>query len=143
MKNTKKMESLMNVMESLKENESDLRSEVLDILVNHIEDCESFEEVRGFMEDLRQYGCSSGMIGELLYYSDTKKFFIENMDEIQDYINTLLQEHVYSINELDINEIVWVVFEAIANEFFYTIDDEMDNIEVEEDEEDEEDEEEL
>lgn len=138
MKNTKKMESLMNVMESLKENESDLRSEVLDILVNHIEDCESFEEVRGFMEDLRQYGCSSGMIGELLYYSDTKKFFIENMDEIQDYVNTLVQEHVYSINELDINEIVWVVFEAIANEFFYTIDDEMDNIEVEEDEEDEE-----
>lgn len=135
MKNTKKMESLMNVMESLKENESDLRSEVLDILVNHIEDCESFEEVRGFMEDLKQYGCSSGMIGELLYYSDTKKFFIENMDEIQDYINTLVQEHVYSINELDINEIVWVVFEAIANEFFYTIDDEMDNIEVEEDEE--------
>lgn len=138
MKNTKKMESLMNVMESLKENESDLRSEVLDILVNHIEDCESFEEVRGFMEDLRQYGCSSGMIGELLYYSDTKKFFIENMDEIQDHVNTLVQEHVYSINELDINEIVWVVFESISNEFFYTIEDEMDNIEAEEDEEDEE-----
>lgn len=138
MKNTKKMESLMNVMESLKENESDLRVEVLDILVNHIEDYESFEEVRGFMEDLRCYGCTSGMIGELIYYTDTKKFFIDNIDEIQDYINTLVQEHVYSINELDINEIVWVTFEAIANEFFYTIEDEMDNIEAEEDEEDEE-----
>lgn len=139
MKNTKKMESLMNVMESLKENESsNLRSEVLDILVNHIEDYESFEEVKGFMEDLRQYGCSSGMIGELIYYSDTKEFFIDNLDEIQDYVNTLVQEHIYSINELDINEISWVVFESIANEFFYTIEDEMDNIEVEEDEEDEE-----
>lgn len=137
MKNTKKMESLMNVMESLKENESsNLRSEVLDILVDHIEDYESFEEVKGFMEDLRQYGCSSGMIGELIYYSDTKEFFIDNLDEIQDYVNTLVQEHIYSINELDINEISWVVFESIANEFFYTIEDEMDNIEVEEDEED-------
>lgn len=137
MKNTKKMESLMNVMESLKENESsNLRVEVLDILVNHIEDYESFEEVKGFMEDLRQYGCSSGMIGELIYYSDTKEFFIDNLDEIQDYVNTLVQEHIYSINELDINEISWVVFESIANEFFYTIEDEMDNIEVEEDEED-------
>lgn len=136
MKNTKKMESLMNVMESLKEEESsNLRSEVLDILVNHIEDYESFEEVRGFMEDLRAYGCSSGMIGELIYFSDTKKFFIDNIDEIQDYVNTLVQEHVYSINELDINEISWIVFEAIANEFFYTIEDKMDNIEVEEDEE--------
>lgn len=137
MKNTKKMESLMNVMESLKENESsNLRVEVLDILVDHIEDYESFEEVKGFMEDLRQYGCSSGMIGELIYYSDTKEFFIDNLDEIQDYVNTLVQEHIYSINELDINEISWVVFESIANEFFYTIEDEMDNIEVEEDEED-------
>lgn len=136
MKNTKKMESLMNVMESLKENESsNLRSEVLDILVDHIEDYESFEEVKGFMEDLRQYGCSSGMIGELIYYSDTKEFFIDNLDEIQDYVNTLVQEHIYSINELDINEISWVVFESIANELFYTIEDEMDNIEVEEDEE--------
>lgn len=137
MKNTKKMESLMNVMESLKENESsNLRIEVLDILINHIEDYETFDEVRGFMEDLRSYGCTSGMIGELIYYSDTKKFFIENMDEIQDYVNTLVQEHVYSINELDINEISWIVFESISNEFFYTIEDEMDNIEAEEDEED-------
>ena len=132
MKNTKKMEMLLNVMESLKENASDLRSEVLDILENHIEDCENFEEVRGFMEDLRSDGCVSGMIGELIYYSDTKKFFIENIDEIQDYVNELMLEHVYSINELDINEISWIVFESIANEYFYTIDDEMDNIEAEE-----------
>lgn len=140
MKNTKKMESLMNVMESLKENESsNLRNEVLDILINHIEDCEDFDEVRGFMEDLRCYGCSSGMIGELIYYFDTKEFFIKNMDEIQDHVNQLIQEGIYSINELDINEIVWIVFESISNEFFYTIEDEMDNIEAEEDEEDEED----
>lgn len=140
MKNIEKMESLMNVMESLKENESsNLRDEVLDILINHIEDCEDFDEVRGFMEDLRCYGCSSGMIGELIYYFDTKEFFIKNMDEIQDYVNQLIQEGIYSINELDINEIVWIVFESISNEFFYTIEDEIDNIEAEEDEEDEED----
>lgn len=136
MKNTKKMEMLLDVMGSLKENaSSNLRNEVLDILVNHIDECEDFEEVRGFMEDLRSYGCISGMIGELIYYEDTKKFFIENIDEIQDYVNELMLEHVYSINELDINEISWIVFENIANEYFYTIDDEMDNIEAEEDEE--------
>ena len=136
MKNTK-MEMLLNVMEGLKEDASSLRSEVLDILVNHIEECENFEEVKGFMEDLRTNGCISGMIGELIYCSDTRKFFIENLDEIQDYLNDLIQEHVYSIGEFDYNEIVWAVFEAIANEYFYTIEDEMDNIEAnEEDEED-------
>ena len=135
MKNIEKMESLLNVMESLKEDATSLRSEVLDILENHIEEYENFEDVRKFMEDLRCYGCVSGMIGELTYYNDTKKFFIENLDEIQDYLNDLIQEHVYSVGEFDYNEIVWVVFEAIANEYFYTIEDEMDNIEVEEDEE--------
>lgn len=138
MKNIEKMESLLNVMEGLKEDASSLRSEVLEILENHIEDCENFEEVKNFMEDLRANGCVSGMIGELIYYSDTKKFFIENLDEIQDYLNDLILEHVYSIDEFDYNEIVWVVFEAIANEYFYTIEDEMDNIEVEANEEDEE-----
>lgn len=134
---TNKMEMLLNVMEGLKEDATCLRSEVLDILVNHIEDCENFEDVRGFMEDLRCYGCASGMIGELVYHSDTKKFFIENLDEIQDYLNDLIQEHVYSISEFDYDEMVWAVFEAIANEYFYTIEDEMDNIEAnEEDEED-------
>lgn len=137
MKNTK-MEMLLNVVEGLKEDASNLRLEVLEILENHIEDCENFEEVKGFMEDLRANGCVSGMIGELTYYSDTKKFFIENLDEIQDYLNDLIQEHVYSVGEFDYNEIVWVVFEAIANEYFYTIEDEMDNIEVEANEEDEE-----
>lgn len=138
MKNIEKMEMLLNVMESLKEDATCLRLGVLDILINHIEVCEHFEEIRDFMEDLRTYGCVSGMIGELVYYSDTKKFFIENLDEIQDYLNDLIQEHVYSIDGFDYNEIVWVVFEAIANEYFYTIEDEMDNIEVEANEEDEE-----
>ena len=136
MKKITKMEMLLNVIESLKVGDNNLRCEVLDILVNHIEDCENFEEVRNFMEDLRAYGCVSGMIGELVYYNDTKKFFINNLDEIQDYLNDLIQEHLYSINKFDYNEIVWVVFETIANEYFYTIEDEMDNIEAEKDEED-------
>ena len=135
MKNTK-MKMLLNVIESLKVGDNNLKCEVLDILVNHIEDCENFEEVRNFMEDLRAYGCVSSIIGELIYYNDTKKFFINNLDEIQDYLNDLIQEHLYSINKFDYNEIVWVVFETIANEYFYTIEDEMDNIEAEKDEED-------
>ena len=132
MKNTKKMESLLNVMESLKENASDLKLEVLDILVNHIEDCEDFEEVRNFMEDVRTYGCISGLIPELTYYRDTKKFFIDNLDEIQDYINDLIEEGICSMDEFDYNKMVWIVFESIANEYFYMIEDELDNIEDEE-----------
>jgi len=42
--------------------------------------CESESEnyddgIRGFILDLRQGGCSSGLVGSLVYYSDTTKFY--------------------------------------------------------------------
>lgn len=132
MKNTK-MEMLLNAMEELR-GENNLRDDVLDIIINYIEDYENFEEVRSFIEDIRKYGCINGMSGELIYYDDIKRFFIDNLDDIQDYINELINEGMYSINELNYNELVWTTFENIANEFFYRIEDMMNDIE--EDEED-------
>ena len=130
MKNTK-MESLLKAIENMR-GKSNLRNDVLDIIINYIEDYENFEDVKSFIEDIRCYGCVNGMSGELIYYDDIKKFYIENMDEIQDYINELINQGIYSINELHYNEIVWVVFESIANEYFYLIEDKINNIEVEE-----------
>ena len=134
MKDTKKMKSLLDCIENMK-GESNLRDDVLDIIINYIEDYESFEDVRSFIEDVRSYGCVNGMVGELIYYDDIKRFYINNLDEIQDYINNLINEGIYSINELNYNEIVWATFESIANEYFYIIENEMDNIEANEDEE--------
>lgn len=132
MKNTK-MESLLKVIENMK-GENNLKNNVLDIIINYIEDYESFEEVRSFIEDIRNYGCVNGMSGELIYYHDIKKFFMDNMEDIQDYINQLIQDGIYSIYELNINEIVWTTFETIANDYFYMIENEMDNIEEDEEE---------
>ena len=36
----------------------------------------------GFMSDLRQGGCSSGIISELIYYSDIVKFYDKFEEEI-------------------------------------------------------------
>ena len=130
MKNTK-MESLLKAIENMR-GKSNLRNDVLDIIINYIEDYENFEEVKSFIEDIRNYGCVNGMAGELIYYDDIKKFYIENMDEIQDYINELINQGIYSINELHYNEIVWTTFEGIANEYFYLIEDKINNIEDEE-----------
>lgn len=131
MKNTK-MESLLKAMESLK-GENNLRDNVLDIIINYIEDYENFKDVRSFIEDIRNYGCISGMSGELIYYNDIKKFYINNLDEIQDYINELIDSGIYSINKLNYNEVVWTTFESIANEYFYIMEDKMDSIEGKED----------
>ena len=98
MKNTK-MESLLKAIENMR-GKSNLRNDVLDIIINYIEDYENFKDVRSFIEDIRSYGCVNGMSGELIYYDDIKKFYIENMDEIQDYINELINQGIYSINEI-------------------------------------------
>jgi len=42
------------------------------------------ENARGFFVDLSQYGCMSGMVGSLIYYRDTHKFFDTHYAEIED-----------------------------------------------------------
>jgi hypothetical protein len=88
----------------------------------------------GFMSDLNQGGCQSGMISELIYYSDTVKFYKKYQEEI----NTLLAETIEEIrnNPSDVfgdkwdktdplaveegnqNLLAWFVFEEIANRLF-------------------------
>jgi hypothetical protein len=38
--------------------------------------------IYGFFHDLLNYGCVSGMIGSLIYYHDTAKFFDTHYEEI-------------------------------------------------------------
>ena len=47
------------------------------------------------MEDLLQHGCQSGMVSELIYYSDTTKFYKRHKEEI----NGLLYEMIESLGE--------------------------------------------
>lgn len=46
------------------------------------------EEREGALEDLLAHGCESGMVGELIYYSDTYAFYEKHCQEI----NALLAE---------------------------------------------------
>ena len=56
---------------------------------NHAEDYESGAE--GFLKDLAYGGCQSGMVGSLIYYTDTLKFYKAHKTEILD----LLQEKLF------------------------------------------------
>jgi len=48
--------------------------------------------VEGFFEDLMNHGCVSGWVSELVYYSDTVKFFKKHREDI----NELLKETLWS-----------------------------------------------
>ena len=43
-----------------------------------------YHDIKDFFKDLLSHGCQSGMIGSLVYYSDTHKFFDTHYREIEE-----------------------------------------------------------
>ena len=83
-----------------------------------------------FLEDVYKQGCSSGVVSELIYYTDTSKFHDEHEEEIWDrlyqtaeeydwsvlyFIDSLDGDSVRSLRELK-NLVVWWVIEQEAYE---------------------------
>ena len=82
-----------------------------------------------FLEDVYKQGCSSGVVSELIYYSDTSKFHDEHEEEIWDelynraeelnisiiqYIESLVgSEDIGSMKQLK-NLLVWWAIEGEA-----------------------------
>jgi len=56
------------------------------IILNHVEK----GYVEGWFEDLFNSGCVSGMVGELIYYRDTIKFFKKHKEDITTLLYELL-----------------------------------------------------
>ncbi len=51
-------------------------------VVNVILDNRTTEEMTEFIREVQRYGCESGAVGELIYYSDTSRFFGKYHQEI-------------------------------------------------------------
>ena len=52
------------------------------------------------VEDLLQHGCQSGMVSDLIYYSDTVAFYKEHRREIDRLVRDLVEETGCTINQL-------------------------------------------
>lgn len=65
-------------LRKLGKDSSELKSDVIDIILNNSD----ADGLKGWFEDLMKYGCVSGMVGGLVYYSDTVAFFERNKDAI-------------------------------------------------------------
>ena len=111
---THKKMKLKKQLERIKEStDNELEKWVIEEI---IDGRESDEEIKTFFEDLRVSGCKGGMISELIYYSDTHKFF----DEFQGEIEELKEEMEDSMGEpLQIkgdvkNWLAWFGFEEMA-----------------------------
>jgi hypothetical protein len=88
----------------------------------------------GFMSDLQQGGCQSGMISELIYYSDTMKFYKKYQIEINDLLAEIIEEtgsnpsglfgdkwdksDPLAVEEGNQNILAWFAFEETASRLF-------------------------
>lgn len=88
-----------------------LKNNVMEILIDMQYEGYELEEV---IKDVLNHGCASGIVGALTYYSQTRKFFIDNMDEIFDLYNEYIQEFGGIGFEIDFNSLSWFAFEEVT-----------------------------
>ena len=87
-----------------------LKNNVMEILVDMQYEGYELEDV---IVDVLNHGCASG-IGALTYYSQTREFFIDNMDEIFDLYNEYIQEFGGIGFVIDFNNLSWFAFEEVT-----------------------------
>jgi len=75
-----------------------------------------YDDPQSFFDDLQQHGCISGMVSNLIYYTDTHTFYDKHYSEIEE----LRLEYESSTGEpLNINNdlknfLAWFAFEQMA-----------------------------
>jgi hypothetical protein len=83
------------------------------------------ENLKGFFKDLQQGGCISGMIGEFIYHTDCKEFYIKHIDDLEEFKNDLednLGDKIENRHNLPhYTFMCWVCFEEFAFDIYSTI----------------------
>ena len=89
---------------------------------------ERFDDIEE-VKSVADHGCAAGVSG-FIYYNETRKFFFEHEDEIEEkmdelyfgdnYINEITDGDGHTINTL-INKIVWIIVEDYCQSKLGTI----------------------
>lgn len=89
--------TLKNV-KGLKNNATPLQKRV----INYIADeWSNYEDKKNIFTDVLYYGCQSGTVGFLIWYSDTVRFYKQYKDEIDELLYDLMNgTGIYSLPEL-------------------------------------------
>lgn len=77
--------TLANIKELKRKSDSPLTKRVCNYVIDRWSD---YSDKKGIFTDVLHYGCQSGVVGELIYYSDTVRFYKQYRQEI----NALLYE---------------------------------------------------
>ena len=92
----------------------------------------STEELKDHIKDIVQYGCISGIVPSLVYYSDTTKFFNcyrqEILTMLTDPDKNIYSEYTYLLNQkkysiLEKNNLSWFAYDntVIRIAFYFNL----------------------
>ena len=100
---------LLNIKESYN---SKLLDEAIDIVLDEAENTN--EGIKEYLEDVMAHGCQTGFVRHLIYYKDTRAFFMRHFEEIFEIINN----NDIKLEELNTNELAWIGFEYMIQELY-------------------------
>lgn len=90
-----------------------------ELLEDMSEECDCYANPIDFFQDLQQGGCGSGMIGMFIYNTDCKKFYIDHIDSMENFVEEFEDElgcPIKNENRLPhYTFICWLCYEELAN----------------------------
>ena len=90
--------TLKNIKEVKRKSNSPLTKYVCNYVINQWHD---YEDKTSIFKDVLYYGCQSGVVGELIYYSQTTAFYKKYKSEINDLLSDLMNSMgCFSFKEL-------------------------------------------
>ena len=107
---------MLSLMNSIVNNTEGLKREVAEIIVNMLSENADNEEVVVTLDNINTYGCASGIVPALMYYSDARAFFDRHADEIFELIEDMAEEGIIDKKQIELskNNLAWTAFELIA-----------------------------
>ena len=81
--------TLANIKQVKRNTESPLTRRVCNYVIDRWGD---YSDKSGIFTDVLHYGCQSGVVGELIYYSDTVRFYKQYRQEINELLYRLMEE---------------------------------------------------
>lgn len=95
------------------------------VLEDLVETLEDYDTELGYLDMVREYGCSGGFVSRLIYTRDSIAFAKEYNEDIfplmkESYIEMKLSDY----DDLDslLNDLGWLGYELAARELLYTLD---------------------
>ena len=87
------MTNLLNTLKNMKSETTGVKNDVINYLLNN---SDNSEDLQSLLEDINNYGCESGQVNHLIYYTDTVAYYEEHESEILEMLEQLGIEDVES-----------------------------------------------